>query len=103
MRFWMPVIGFLAIMPLAAAAGSDQDFDMACAVTSAAEIATNPRDSEAGRLAFVLNVFFLGRMSGRDSKTLWSAVVKGRVAELRDRSKSSEMYGRCLDFVTKQL
>jgi hypothetical protein len=99
----MVFIALLAIVSPAVAAATDQDFDLACAIASGAEIATNPKDGEIGRAAFLINVFFLGRLSGRDSKTYWAAVVKGKIAELREKSRSPEMYGRCMDFVTKQL
>jgi hypothetical protein len=88
---------------LARPAGTDQDFDLACAITSAAELATTKAGTDERNFALLLNYYFLGRLSGRDSKTYWSAVVKGKIAELRERAKSAEMYGRCLDFVTKQL
>jgi hypothetical protein len=81
----------------------DQDFDLACAVTAAAEIAAAVTGTEERNVALQVNFYYLGRLSGRDSKTYWSAVVKGKVAELRDKSKSPEMYGRCLDFLAKQL
>jgi hypothetical protein len=87
----------------ARSAGTDQDFDLAFAVTSAAEVATTAPGSEERNAAFTVNVYFLGRLSGRDSKTYWSAVIKGKIAEMRDKSKSPEMYGRCMDFLTKQL
>lgn len=85
------------------AAGPEQDFDMACAVTSAAEVATTKPGTDERNFALLLNYYFLGRLSGRDSKTFWSVVVKGKIAELRERAKSADMYGRCLDFLTKQL
>lgn len=102
-RVIIGLVAFLAFSSNAPAAGTDQDFDMACAVTSAAEIATTQPNTEERTFAMLVNYYFLGRLSGRDSKTLWTAVVKGRVAELRDRAKAPEMYGRCLDFLTKQL
>jgi hypothetical protein len=86
-----------------AQSATDQDFDLACAVTAAAEVATTAVGTDERNAAFTVNVYFLGRLSGRDSKTYWSAVVKGKIAELREKSKSPEMYGRCMDFLTKQL
>lgn len=97
------LIGLLGLSQDANAAGTDKDFDMACAVTSAAEVATTQPGSEARAAALLVNYYFLGRLSGRDGKTLWSAVVTGRLAELRERSKSPEMYGKCLDFLTNFL
>ncbi|EAQ34457.1 hypothetical protein NB311A_11967 [Nitrobacter sp. Nb-311A] len=103
-------IGYVLCLILAAlyssaakAVGTDQDFDMACAVTSAAEIATTKPGSDQRNAALQTNFYFLGRLSGRDTHTFWSVVVKGKVAELRERAKNPEMYSRCLDFLTKQL
>jgi hypothetical protein len=94
----------LEIPPVCSAqSATDEDFDLACAITSAAEVATTEKGTDERNFAFQIQFFYLGRLSGRDSKTYWSAVVKGKVAELREKAKSPEMYGRCLDFVTKQL
>ena len=90
-------------LTFAKAASGDQEFDMACAVSSAAEVGVNGMAGEAGQAAFLVNVYYLGRLSGRDSQTYWSAVVKGKVAELRQKARSPDMYGRCMDFMTKQL
>lgn len=96
------IIAMLLHRP-AEAAGTARDFDLACAVVAAAEIATTVKDSEEWQTAFMVSVFYIGRMGGRDDKTYWSAVVKGRIAELREKAKSPELYGKCLDFLTKQL
>lgn len=90
-------------IPAGAKSNPDQDFDLACAITSAAEMATTQAGSPDRTAAQQINFYFLGRLSGRDSKTFWSAVVKGKIAELREKSKSAEMYGRCVQFVTDQL
>jgi len=98
------LIGTMLIAPLfSARSATDQDFDLACAVAAAAEVATTKVGSEERQFAFQVNFYYLGRLGGRDSKTYWSAVVKGKIAELREKSKSPEIYGRCLDFLTKQL
>jgi hypothetical protein len=80
-----------------------QNFDLACAVAASAEIATTKPGTEERNTAFTVNVFFLGRLSGRDMFTSWSAVVKGRIAELREKAKSAETYGLCMDFLRTQL
>lgn len=97
------LIGLLGFPQSANAAGTDKDFDMACAVTSAAEVATTQPGTDERNFAMLVNYYFLGRLSGRDSNTYWFAVVAGKVAELRDRAKSPDMYKRCLDFLTKQI
>ena len=47
--------------------------------------------------------FYLGRLSGRDDKTAWGMVIKGRLAELREKAKSKELYGKCMDFYTAKI
>ena len=81
----------------------EKNFDLTCAVAASAEIATTREGTEERNTAFAVNVFFLGRLSGRDNETVWSAVIKGRVAELREKAKSAETYGLCLDFLRIQL
>src|SRR6266478_4316881 len=73
-------------IPLARAA-TDQDFDLACAVVSAAEIATTKAGSDERNMALQIQFFYLGRLSGRDDRTYWTAVVKGRLAELKTKLK----------------
>lgn len=87
----------------AQAAGTAQDFDLACAVTSAAEVVSTPSGSEAREFALHVHWFYLGRLSGRDSNTYWYAVVQGKLAELKDRAKNPDFYGECLVFATKQI
>jgi hypothetical protein len=84
-------------------AASDQDFDLACAVVSAAEIATSRVGSDERNAAFQIQFFYLGRLSGRDDQTYWSAVIKGRIAELKAKAKAPDLYGRCAEFVTKKI
>lgn len=100
---WTTALCQAQSLPSARGTLTDKDFDLACAITAAAEVATTTPGSDERNAAMQVNFYYLGRLSGRDSSTYWSAVVKGKIAELRERSKSSEMYGRCLDFLTKQL
>ena len=85
------------------AAGTPQDFDLACAVTSAAEAVSTPSGSEAREFALRAHWFYLGRLSGRDDNTYWNAVIQGKLAELKDRAKNSDLYGECLVFAAKQI
>jgi hypothetical protein len=84
-------------------AATDQDFDLACAVVSAAEVATTKVGSEERNAAFQIQFFYLGRLSGRDDQTYWSAVVKGRIAQLKAKAKAPDLYGSCAEFVTKKI
>ena len=86
-----------------AAPATDQDFDLACAVVSAAEIATTNPGSAERNMAFQIRFFYLGRLSGRDDRTYWAAVVKGRLAELKTKAKSPDLFGSCAEFVTKKI
>ena len=48
--------------------------------------------------------FYLGRLSGRDDKTFWAMVIKGRLAELRENPKAKELlYGKCMEFYTAKM
>jgi hypothetical protein len=89
--------------PDAKAAADDKDFDLACAVVSAAEIGTTAVGSEEQGEALQIQMFYLGRLSARDDKTYWKAVINGRLAEMREKAKSPDMYITCLQFVTKQI
>lgn len=84
-------------------AATNQDFDLACAVVSAAEIATTAVGSEERNTAFQIQFFYLGRLSGRDDRIYWAAVVKGRLAELRSKAKAPDLYSSCAEFVTKKI
>jgi hypothetical protein len=44
--------------------------------------------------------FYLGRLTGRDDKTIWNTVIKGRIAEMGEKAKSEKLYGKCIDFYT---
>ena len=82
---------------------SPTDLDMACAVTSAAEMRTNPEDSESQTAAATLWVFYLGRLSARDDATDWSKAVLGRVAEMGDKARSHELFESCMDFFSSRI
>ena len=44
------------------------------------------------------------RLSGRDDKTFWAMVIKGRLAELRENPKANELLnGKCMDFYTAKM
>jgi hypothetical protein len=50
------------------------DFDLTCAVVSAAEIATSVPESSEWNTALQIQIFYLGRLGGRDDRTYWAAV-----------------------------
>src|ERR1035438_10057221 len=84
-------------------AASDKDFDLACAVVSAAEIAASAAGSAERQASVQIQMFYLGRLSARDDQTNWIAVINGRLAEQRAKAKSPDQYGICAEFVTKRI
>ena len=83
---------------------SAKDFDLACAVTASAVVASSPKGTAERDAAMWLWSFYLGRLSGRDDKTFWAMVIKGRLAELRENPKSKELlYGKCMEFYTAKM
>jgi hypothetical protein len=82
----------------AASAQTDKDFDLACAITASAEMATTQKGTRELDAAVAVWTFYLGRLTARDDKTYWGAVIKGRIAELREQAKSQSLYHTCMDF-----
>ena len=93
----------LPSLALAASDISPKDFDYACAITSGAEMGANPKGSEEQSAGFTMLVFYLGRLSARDDKTLWHAVTLGRVAELREKARSSDLFSSCMKFYLSKI
>jgi hypothetical protein len=78
---------------------SPRDFDLACAVAAGAEmgVSQNERDIPRRDMALRIFIFYLGRLTGRDDSKDWNAIAWGRVAELKQEARSSEMLDRCLN------
>jgi hypothetical protein len=99
-------VAVLIIASLAATfaeAATEQEFDFECAVTASMELGANAPGSDGRYQALRVYFFYLGRLSGRDSETHWSALVREKLAEPRDKDELTVMYGRCLAFLNKQL
>ncbi len=79
-----------------------KEFDLACAVTTAAHMALF-KDHEARDVAYNMLSFYTGRLSGRDDKTVWSAVIAGRVAELREKAADTALFGDCTKFYLSKM
>jgi hypothetical protein len=79
---------------------SAEDFDLACAVTAGTIFGSNPKGGAERDAAKMVWMFYLGRLSGRDDKTIWNTVIKGRIAEMGEKAKSEELYGKCIEFYT---
>src|SRR5262249_4548455 len=77
---------------------SPRDFDLACAVVAGAEMGVSQNEQNIPRrdMAVTIFAFYLGRLSGRDDSKDWNAIAWGRVAELHQDTRSSEMLDRCV-------
>ena len=82
---------------------SQQDLDLSCAIASGAEMGTNPKGSAEQSAATMIFAFYLGRLTARDDKTYWNDVIRGRIAEMRERARSMTIYTRCTDFYLSQI
>ena len=80
-----------------------KDLDLACAVTASAEIATTQKGTKEQEAAFTVLTFYLGRLSARDDKARWGAVVKGHIAEMREKARSEKVYRQCVDFYVSKM
>ena len=86
-----------------ATAQTAKDFDFECAVVASAELATTQKGTPERHRAFSVFAFYLGRLSARDDTTYWGAAIKGRIAELREKARSPDLFGDCADFIRKKL
>jgi len=79
---------------------SPRDFDLACAVAAGAEMGASQSEQNIPRrdMALRIFIFYLGRLGGRDDSKDWNAIAWGRVAELQQEARSSQMLDRCLSF-----
>jgi hypothetical protein len=103
--FWtitsLSICALLAVSSTAIAQNiSAEDFDLACAVTAGAIFGSNLKEGAERDASKTVWTFYLGRLTGRDDKTIWNTVIKGRIAEMGEKAKSEELYGKCIDFYT---
>ena len=77
---------------------SPKDFDLACAVVAGAEMGASQNEQNIPRrdMAVTIFAFYLGRLSGRDDSKDWNAIAWGRVPELQQEARSSQMLDRCV-------
>lgn len=99
------LVALICVLFLSGAAGAQtaRDFDLSCAVVASAEIATTEKGTRERDAAFAVWSFYLGRLTARDDKTYWGAVIKGRIAELRESAKSQDLYTSCMNFYTSKM
>jgi hypothetical protein len=83
---------------------SPKDFDFACAVAAGAEMGASQNEQNVPRrdVALRLFIFYLGRLSGRDDSKNWNAIAWGRVAELQQETRSSQILDGCLGFYSSK-
>jgi hypothetical protein len=82
---------------------SQKDLDLSCAIASGAEMGANQKGSAEQSAATMIFAFYLGRLTARDDKTYWNDVIRGRIAEMRERARSMTIYTRCTDFYLSQI
>ena len=82
---------------------SPKDIDLSCAITSEAEMGANPKGSAEQSAALMVFTFYLGRLTARDEKTHWNDVIKGSVAELREKARLENVYASCMNFYLSQI
>jgi hypothetical protein len=85
---------------VAASKSFTKDFDLACAVAAGAEMGASQNEQDIPRrdMAVRTFIFYLGRLSGRDDSKDWNAIAWGRVSELQQEARSSQVLDRCLGF-----
>lgn len=92
-------------LPSAALAVSklgSKEFDLMCAIANTA-LLRKERGKEVEDAAFTLFTFYLGRLSARDDKTMWSTVVSSLAKTLPDAAPSGDVIARCRDFYTSKM
>ena len=101
--------GFLIAMAVAmsflwavtAQAQSDKsDFDLACAITTGAQM---NEDEQRAAATMPAHSFYIGRLSARDDHTNWTIVVASRLAEKQWAEPSPQLLSKCLDFYASKL
>jgi len=79
-----------------AQAQSDKsDFDLVCAITTAAQM---NQDEQRAAATMPAHSFYIGRLSVRDDRTNWTIVVASHLVEKQWAAPSPQLLGKCLDF-----
>jgi len=100
------VRGFLIVAAsflwaVTAQAQSDKsDFDLVCAITTAAQM---NQDEQRAAATMPVHTFYIGRLSVRDDHTNWTIVIASRLAENQWAAPSPQLLGKCLDFYASKL
>jgi hypothetical protein len=80
-----------------------KEIDLACAITAGAEMGASPKGSADQSAALMVWTFYLGRLSARDDTINWNTVIKGKIAELRERARSTGLYSECMEFYSSKM
>jgi len=99
----MLLVALLPMFCAEANAQTPKDFDLACAVSAGAEMGASSKGSADQSAALMVWTFYVGRLSARDDTTNWNTVIRGKVAELRDRARSKEVYSNCMKFYSSKM
>jgi hypothetical protein len=79
----------------AQAQSEKSDFDLVCAITTAAQM---NQDEQTAAATMPIHTFYIGRLSARDDHTNWTIVVASHLAENQWAAPSAQLLGKCLDF-----
>jgi hypothetical protein len=80
-----------------------KDFDLSCAVVGVIEMAQAQSDTKAEQNYLAMTSFYLGRLTVRDDRAHWNAILQGRVAERHDQPNPPDVLMKCVDFYGKKL
>ena len=99
------VAGLLAFgLPAGAQTPNAKDVDLACAVAATIEAGKEPApDADVRRIYFAMTSFYIGRLSARDDKARWTAIIGGRIAERHDQPNPPGLIASCVEFYKSKL
>jgi hypothetical protein len=90
------VVAASFLWAVSAQAQSDKsNFDLVCAITTAAQMNQGEQIAAATMPA---HSFYIGRLSARDDHTNWAIVIAGHLSEKEWATPSPQSLGKCLDF-----
>jgi hypothetical protein len=91
----MAVVASFLWAVTAQAQSDKSDFDLVCAITTAAQM---NQDEQRAAATMPAQSFYIGRLSARDDHTNWTIVIAGRLAEKQWAAPSPQLLAKCLDF-----
>ena len=100
MRGFLIVAASLLWAITAQAQSDKSDFDLVCAITTAAQM---NQDEQRAVATLPVHTFYIGRLSARDDQTKWTTVIVSRLAENQWAAPSPQLLGKCQDFYASKL